>query len=113
MVAEREILDAVCQKLSEDEQKMLEMRLAGSDWAEIAVQCQTTPEAARKRDDTALDRAAGELGLTECPDGKPDRIFVSKQLTAAPLTASPRLAVSRARSARNGLGSSSRRSFPA
>jgi RNA polymerase sigma-70 factor (ECF subfamily) len=70
-MAEREILDAVCQKLSDDEQKMVTMRLAGCDWAEIAMQCQATPEAARKRMTRALDRAARELGLTEYPDGKP------------------------------------------
>ncbi len=63
MVAGRELLDAVCRKLSDDEQKILEMRLAGCNWAEIAKQCQTTPEAVRKRMTRALDRAAKQLGL--------------------------------------------------
>jgi RNA polymerase sigma-70 factor (ECF subfamily) len=65
MVGEQELLAAVRKKLTEGEQMLVEMRLAGCDWAEIAHQCQTTPEAARKRMTRALDRAARELGLAE------------------------------------------------
>ncbi len=63
MVAGQEILNAVCGKLAVDEQTMFGMRLAGCDWGEIAAQCQTTAEAARKRMTRAVDRAARELGL--------------------------------------------------
>ena len=82
-MAEREILDAVCQKLSDDEQKMVTMRLAGCDWAEIAMQCQATPEAARKR----MTPRVGSGSQRAWPDGIPGwqtgRICVRKQVTRA------------------------------
>jgi RNA polymerase sigma-70 factor (ECF subfamily) len=58
VAAGRELLDAVQQRLSEEERRLVELRGAGHSWAGIAAQLGGTPQARRKQLERALDRVA-------------------------------------------------------
>jgi RNA polymerase sigma-70 factor (ECF subfamily) len=65
MVAAEELLAAVKAQLSAEEQYLIEQKLSGRPWAELASELGGTAEALRKRATRALDRAVGALGLVE------------------------------------------------
>jgi RNA polymerase sigma-70 factor (ECF subfamily) len=62
-VADRELLEEVRGRLSEQEWQLLELRNQGLSWDEVAAAVGGTAEAARKRLERAGARVAGELGL--------------------------------------------------
>lgn len=64
-VAARELLEEALRRLSPDEKKILDFREQGEQWAQIAIELGSSPEALRKRFDRAVDRVALELGLDE------------------------------------------------
>lgn len=67
-VANRDLLDAVRQRLSDEERWLAEQRGAGREWADIAGECGGSAEALRKKLTRALDRVAKELGLDGLSD---------------------------------------------
>jgi RNA polymerase sigma factor (sigma-70 family) len=66
-VAARELLDEALRRLSPDEKKILDCREQGGQWAQIATELGSSPEALRKRLVRAVDRVALEMGLDELP----------------------------------------------
>lgn len=64
-VAARELLEEALRRLSPDEKRILDFREQGEQWAEIASELGSSPEALRKRFVRAVDRVAHELGLDE------------------------------------------------
>ncbi len=67
-VAARELLDAARARLSDTERRLLDRRQDGDEWADIARDEGTTPEALRKKLARAVDRVARAIGL----DGSDD-----------------------------------------
>lgn len=65
LVARRDLLHVVRQRLSPDEQRIADLRMTGLDWSAVARECGSTAEAVRKQFTRALDRVAEELGLEE------------------------------------------------
>jgi RNA polymerase sigma-70 factor (ECF subfamily) len=65
LVAAEELLALVRSKLSSDDQYLIEQKLSGRPWAELAGELGGSPDALRKRTERALDRAARSLGLVE------------------------------------------------
>ncbi|MEM9512762.1 MAG: ECF-type sigma factor, partial [Cyanobacteria bacterium P01_E01_bin.48] len=63
IVAGRELLDEFRNRLSDDEQKIADMRKQGIAWDEIANQLGQNADALRKRLARACDRAIEELGI--------------------------------------------------
>ena len=66
-LAARELLDEALRRLSPEERRILDCREQGGQWAEIAAELGSSPEALRKRLARAVDRVAHELGLDESP----------------------------------------------
>ncbi len=66
-LAARELLEEALRRLSPDEKRILDCREQGGQWAEIATELGSSPEAIRKRLVRAVDRVARELGLDESP----------------------------------------------
>jgi RNA polymerase sigma factor (sigma-70 family) len=64
-VAARELLEEALRRLSPEEKKILDFREQGGQWAQIATELGSSPEALRKRFVRAVDRVALELGLDE------------------------------------------------
>lgn len=64
-VAARELLGEVQRRLSTDERFLMEQRVAGRSWAELAGQLGGTADSLRKKLARALDRVAAELHLDE------------------------------------------------
>jgi RNA polymerase sigma-70 factor (ECF subfamily) len=70
-VALRDLLGQFQARLACDERRIVELRLQGWEWSEIATEIGDGAEALRKRHARALDRVARELGLEEVGnDGK-------------------------------------------
>src|SRR5262249_46809356 len=67
-LANRELVEMVLARLTDEERHLLEMRSGDRPWAEIAAEVGGTPEALRKKLSRALDRVMKELGLPEAPD---------------------------------------------
>ena len=65
IVAGQELLLKADRLLSEDELKLRELRKEGLDWAAIAEQLGSSPEALRKKLARAMDRVAHELDLDD------------------------------------------------
>jgi RNA polymerase sigma factor (sigma-70 family) len=65
IVAGEELLQKADRLLSEEERKLREMRKDGLDWAAIAEQLGSSPEALRKKLARAMDRVAHELDLDD------------------------------------------------
>jgi hypothetical protein len=61
----RDLLQAVRQRLSEEERSLAEQRAQGREWTEIAAACGAGAEALRKQLARALGRVVKELGLEE------------------------------------------------
>jgi RNA polymerase sigma-70 factor (ECF subfamily) len=68
-VANRELLQAVRARLSDEERLLADLRGEGREWAAIAAELGDTAEGRRKQLARALDRVAEQLGLDE---GMPD-----------------------------------------
>jgi len=66
-LAARELLDEALRRLSPEERRILECREQGGQWAQVAAELGSSPEAIRKRLARAVDRVAHELGLDESP----------------------------------------------
>jgi RNA polymerase sigma factor (sigma-70 family) len=65
IVANRELLEEVRRRLSEEERRLVDLRYEGCSWAEIAARVGGQADAVRMRFSRALARALGELGLAE------------------------------------------------
>jgi RNA polymerase sigma-70 factor (ECF subfamily) len=65
IVAAEEVLAAVRAQLSTEEQYLVDQKMLGRQWAELASELGGTAEALRKRATRALDRAARSLGFVE------------------------------------------------
>jgi RNA polymerase sigma factor (sigma-70 family) len=65
--AARDLLQEVHRQLSVDERRILELRNQGHDWAAVAAQLGSSPEALRRKLARALDRVAEHLGLDDAP----------------------------------------------
>ncbi len=65
IVAGHELLAKADRLLSDDERKLRELRKEGHDWAAIAEQLGSSPEALRKKLARAMDRVAHELDLDD------------------------------------------------
>ena len=61
----KELLEAVRGRLDSQERDLLEKRMQGKDWAEIAADLGGSAEALRKKLTRALDRAGRTLGIDE------------------------------------------------
>ena len=66
-LAARELLDEALRRLSPEERRILDCREQGGQWAEIAAELGSSPEALRKRLARAVGRVAHELGLDQPP----------------------------------------------
>ncbi|WP_162006626.1 RNA polymerase sigma factor [Roseimaritima sediminicola] len=65
IVARREILALVRASLSEEETYLLEQRVEGRPWDALAEELQARPDALRKRLTRAMDRVAGQWGISQ------------------------------------------------
>jgi RNA polymerase sigma-70 factor (ECF subfamily) len=65
-LAAAELVEAVRSRLSTDELYLVEQRMDGRTWDDLAQELQSTVDAVRKRMCRAIDRAAKELGVIEC-----------------------------------------------
>jgi RNA polymerase sigma-70 factor (ECF subfamily) len=65
VVAGRELVEEGRRRLSPEERRLLEWRDQGREWADIAAEVGSSPEALRKKLERAIDRVARELGLGE------------------------------------------------
>ncbi len=66
-LAARELLEEALRRFSPEERRILDCREQGGQWARIAAELGSSPEAIRKRLARAVDRVALELGLDETP----------------------------------------------
>jgi RNA polymerase sigma factor (sigma-70 family) len=66
-LAARELLEEALRRLSPEEKRVLDCREHGGQWAQIATELGSSPDAIRKRLARAVDRIAKELGLDELP----------------------------------------------
>lgn len=64
-VAARELLSEVRRRLTDEERYLVEQRVAGRRWSDLADELGGTPDALRKRHARAIDRVAAELHLDE------------------------------------------------
>jgi len=67
IISEKELLQAVQKQLTDDERQLAELRTLGKDWAEIAKEVGSTPEAVRKKLSRAMDRVTRRLGIDVAP----------------------------------------------
>ncbi len=63
IAADRELLQSVRGKLSQDEQRLMDWRAEGRQWTEIGIELKEHPAAVRMRFTRALDRITTEMGL--------------------------------------------------
>lgn len=63
IAADRELLQSVRDKLSLDEQRLMDWRAEGRQWTEIGIELKEHPAAVRMRFTRALDRITTEMGL--------------------------------------------------
>jgi RNA polymerase sigma factor (sigma-70 family) len=62
-VSGRELLDAVCQRLTDEERRISDLRSRDLTWEQIAAHLGGTPDGRRMQLTRALDRITHELGL--------------------------------------------------
>lgn len=67
IVSEKELMHAVRLQMTDEERTLAEHRAQGRDWAEIAKEIGSTPEAVRKKLSRAMDRVTRRLGLDVAP----------------------------------------------
>ncbi|MCI0684043.1 MAG: ECF-type sigma factor [Gemmataceae bacterium] len=63
IVAGHELIRKILSRLTSEERFLADERARAKDWATIAAECNSTPEALRKKLFRAIQRVAGELGL--------------------------------------------------
>lgn len=63
VLAGKDLLEQVRNRLPPEERHLAEQRALGRDWADLAAECGASPEALRKRLARALDRIVEDLGL--------------------------------------------------
>jgi hypothetical protein len=68
VVAGEELLRELRARLTEEEQRLADLRAAGRSWAEIAQEMGGSPDARRVQLQRAADRVARELGLEQGDD---------------------------------------------
>jgi RNA polymerase sigma-70 factor (ECF subfamily) len=68
VVSNRELLDAMRAKLTDDERAVADLRAQGLEWAEVAQRLGGTAPGRRMQLGRAVDRVARELGLDEAAD---------------------------------------------
>jgi len=68
IVSHAELLQRVRSQLTEEERQIADRRALSQDWAEIAKELGSTPDAVRKKLGRALDRVTRRLGLDVPPD---------------------------------------------
>jgi RNA polymerase sigma-70 factor (ECF subfamily) len=64
-VADRELIQEIHKRMSDEELRLAGLRQQGMDWAEIAARLGGTPERRRKQLSRALDRVCRQLGIDE------------------------------------------------
>ena len=65
VLSAKEVIDAVCGQLSESDRYLVEQRMDGRPWEDLAAEFQATPDGIRKRMTRAIDDVAGRMGLRE------------------------------------------------
>lgn len=60
-----EMIEMIRCSLSEEELTLLEQRMSGQTWEELATEWNTKPDAIRKRLTRAIDRVANEIGIID------------------------------------------------
>lgn len=65
VVADRDLLAEIWKRLSDEERQLVDARLAGQSWEDLAAQTCRSPDALRKQHRRALDRVARELKLQD------------------------------------------------
>jgi DNA-directed RNA polymerase specialized sigma24 family protein len=65
VAAGRDLLAEVRRLLTDEERYLADQRGAGREWADLAAEQKTTPDALRKRLSRGLDRVMAQLGLEE------------------------------------------------
>lgn len=68
LASEREMLEEIRRRLSDEERQIADLRAQGRDWATVARHLGSSPEALRKKLARAVDRVARELGLDDVTD---------------------------------------------
>jgi hypothetical protein len=63
-------LEAVRDRLSDEERRLADLRTQGYDWSEIACMLGGTPQARRKQLTRAADRVARQIGLDNGDKGE-------------------------------------------
>ena len=69
VAANKELLEEVRRRLSDDERRLADQRALGRDWAAIAAAEGAAPDALRKKLTRALDRVSRDLGLEDADQG--------------------------------------------
>jgi len=67
IISERELVQAVRGQMTDEERVLAEHRAQGKDWAEIAKEVGSTPEAVRKKLSRAMDRVTRRMGIDVAP----------------------------------------------
>lgn len=62
---QNDLLAEVRRRLTDEERRVFDLRAAGREWQDVAVEMNANPDALRKKLTRALDRVADELGLTD------------------------------------------------
>jgi RNA polymerase sigma factor (sigma-70 family) len=65
VLADRDLLAAVLERLTDEERRLAELRGTGCSWAEVSDHLGGTPDARRKQLARALDRVTGQLGIDD------------------------------------------------
>jgi RNA polymerase sigma-70 factor (ECF subfamily) len=65
IVAGRELLEHARRLMSDEERHLAEQRALGREWADIAAEVESSPEALRKKLSRAVDRVVAQLGLED------------------------------------------------
>lgn len=60
-----EMVDLIRRSMSEEELALLDQRMSGRTWDDLAVEWNSTPDAIRKRMNRAVDRVANEIGIID------------------------------------------------
>jgi len=69
-IANADLAEAIRERLSADVRNIIEQRLTGREWADLADEFNASPNALRKRCARAMDQAAAELGLIDSSAGE-------------------------------------------
>ena len=65
LLSAQEVIEAVCSQLSEQDRYLVDQRMHGRPWEDLAQELHASPEALRKRMTRAIDDAAEHMGFRE------------------------------------------------